>query len=203
MARTCTCDGVCSCVITAGDGVQVTGSGTRNDPYTIESLYEGTTITVDDTATLDMTVTGSGPVGDPYVISGDVVMPMSALTDVNSAGANDGDTLIWSVDHWEAQPPSTVPPGAVSTAQGLSGDGSQAAPLGVRVSGSWGVAPLDQYGSDSTVGQPVYIDSAGELRAEPRPDTVPNSERVAGYEVVVSETDPGNPAADRIWIQPV
>lgn len=203
MARTCTCDGVCACVITAGDGLLVTGSGTSNDPYVVQSKYEGTVVQGQDTATLNVTVTGSGPASDPYVVSGDVTMPMSALTDVAAQSPADGDTLVWLVDHWESQPPSTVPPGAVSTAQGLSGDGSQSNPLGVRVSGVWGIAPLDQYGSDSTVGTPVYVDSNGEVRAEPRPTTVENSERVAGYEVVVSETDPGNPATDRIWIQPV
>lgn len=203
MARTCNCDGVCSCIITAGDGMQVTGSGTANDPYVVGSKYEGTTLAVEDTATVNMSLSGSGPAGDPYVISADATVPMSGLTDVSAGSPNDGDTLVWLVDHWEAQPPSTVPPGAVSTSQGLSGDGSQSNPLGVRVSGVWGVDPLDQYGSDSTTGTPVYIDSNGEVRAEPRPTTVENSERVAGYEVVVSETDPGNPATDRIWIQPV
>lgn len=34
-------------------------------------------------------------------------------------------------------------------------------------SGVWGTAPLDKYGSDSTIGTPTYIDSAGKSRIRP------------------------------------
>src|SRR5699024_9736748 len=112
----------------------------------------------------------------PYNLTAEATLALDDLTDVSTANRNDGDTLTWVTDHWEALPPSTVPPGAVSTDQGLSGDGSQSSPLSVRASGTWGVAPLDSYGSDDLTGQPIYIDSEGNLRAEPKRDTVPNSE---------------------------
>lgn len=42
---------------------------------------------------------------------------------------------------------------------------------GNAASGVWGVAPLDKYGADSLVGRAVYVDSRGQLRAEPDEDT--------------------------------
>lgn len=204
MARNrCTCDGLCSCQIVGGEGIDVTGSGSATDPYRVDSTASGGNLTVQDTGTVDLTLSGDGSRKTPYHLSAQATVALNDLTDVETTGRNDGDTLTWVTDHWEALPPSTVPPGAVSTGQGLSGDGSQANPLNVRASGTWGVAPLDDYGSDSRVGQPVYIDADGNLRAEPKRDTAPNAEKINGYEIVVSETDPGNPASNRIWIQPV
>jgi hypothetical protein len=55
----------------------------------------------------------------------------------------------------------------VNVSDGIDGVGSIGDPLVLKVSGTWGTAPLDTYGSDSTVGAPVYIDSAGEVRSQP------------------------------------
>lgn len=191
MARNCNCDGVCQCRIVSGGGVNIGGSGTSNDPYVISA---DPTVPLDavDTPTVNMELSGDGTTGDPYVLSSEATVSMGDLTDVTAPGPADGDTLVWSVDHWQPQPPSTVPPGSVSTGTGLAGDGSQANPISVRTSGTWGIPPLDTYGTDDTIGAPTYIDSEGNIRTLPQP-----------YEFVVSETDPGNPATNRIWIQPV
>lgn len=204
MARNCTCDGVCQCAIIGGEGIVVEGSGNATDPYVVALESGGNQIQVDDTPTVDLNLDGDGSTEAPYTLTAEATVAFSDLTDVEVSGTpNDGDTPVWSVDHWEAQPPSTVPPGAVSTGDGLAGDGSAANPLAVRVSGTWGVPPLDGYGADPSVGQPTYLDDNGDIRVEPKREVAPDSERISGYEVVVSETDPGNPAADRIWIQPV
>ena len=34
-------------------------------------------------------------------------------------------------------------------------------------SGVWGTSPLDKHGSDSTIGNPIYVDSAGKIRIRP------------------------------------
>lgn len=42
---------------------------------------------------------------------------------------------------------------------------------GSAASGVWGVAPLDVYGSDTLVGNLIYVDSNGQLRSQPRRKT--------------------------------
>lgn len=55
---------------------------------------------------------------------------------------------------------------------GLAGDGTTADQLRLRTAMAWGASlaakpDLDSYGADSTVGQPVYLDSAGDIRTQP------------------------------------
>jgi hypothetical protein len=166
MARTCSCTGVCNCIVLSGDGIEVTGVGTAVDPYVVAAIRD-TVVQGSDTTTVSVQVVGSGIEADPYIVSADATVRMTDLVDVDDPDGppDDGDVPVWNSDHWEFAPPPTVPPGAVNVGAGLIGDGSSPNPLTVAVSGQWGVAPLDDLGPDSTIGAPIYVDSAGNLRA--------------------------------------
>lgn len=168
MAR-CGCGnaGGCSCLVTAGGGIRVSGTGTDANPYVIESTGTGITgaLTVKDTDTVDLTMAGSGTVADPYELSAVATVSMEDLSDV-AAGAvpASGQVPVFNGTSWEFAVPPTTPPGAVNVSTGLSGDGAAATPIKVRTSGTWGTAPLNQMGTDSTLAAPVFVDSAGNLR---------------------------------------
>jgi hypothetical protein len=70
MAR-CGCQSAqCSCVLTAGSGVTVTGGGNADDPYVISA--NAGALTVADTDTVDLNLTGTGTGSDPYQLTGNV-----------------------------------------------------------------------------------------------------------------------------------
>jgi len=120
-----------------------------------------------------MTLTGSGRPDDPFAIWADTALKLNDLTDVNDpqGGPSAGEVPVWVGDtatgHWEFQVPPPSPAGAVNANGGIAGTGAAGTPLHVATSGTWGTAPLDAYGTDSTAGIPVYVDSNGELRAQP------------------------------------
>lgn len=60
---------VCTCKVTGGTNVQVTGTGTLGDPYVI-GVPATLVLTVADTSSVDLTLIGSGTTVDPYVLSG-------------------------------------------------------------------------------------------------------------------------------------
>lgn len=123
--RNCNCSGgTCGCKVNGGVGVTVTGTGTAADPYVINNVAAdlGSSLTVSDTLTLDLSKSGSGTNLDPLVISGQVKLTMSQLTDVNDPTgiplANEVPTYVGvfgSGGHWEFKP-------------GGSGGGGSAAP---------------------------------------------------------------------------
>lgn len=97
MAR-CGCAGqTCSCLIQGGDGIEVAGSGTVNDPYVISTggIDIGGSIQFVDTDTVDFTVTGQGTEAAPYQISAVATVGVSDLTDVACDNPTDGTTLVW------------------------------------------------------------------------------------------------------------
>lgn len=168
MAR-CGCSGSsCSCLIVAGSGVEVSGSGIESNPYVIDVVGSDIagTINVQDTATIDLTRTGSGSSADPYVISGVATVKMTDLTDTTGAPAT-GDVPVFDGVNWTFAPPPTTPPGAVSATNGITGDGSAGSPLRAATSGTWGVAPLNIFGTNTLLGGEVYIDANGQLRSRP------------------------------------
>lgn len=160
IART-PCGSGCACRIEAGPGITVTGSGTPTDPVVITSdltSFAGSFV-AQDSGTLDLDLVGSGTGDDPWILSGNVTMGMSQLSDVDDpAGPGVGEVPVFNGVAWEFAAPPTVPPGAVNVGAGLSGDGSAPTPLKVAVSDTT---------STSTSGTAIYVDSAGKLRAVP------------------------------------
>jgi hypothetical protein len=168
----CGCSGTsgCSCVVTGGAGIGVSGSGTGPDPYVIDATGTSITgtLTVVDTSTVDLTLAGSGSVSDPYKLSADAALEVADLTDVATGSPAAGDTLLWDGTQWVYGPPSAGGGGAVVTVSApISGDGSVTSPLGLATSGTWGTAPLNVYGTNTLLGAPIYVDSAGQVRSQP------------------------------------
>lgn len=84
MARNCGCGNAsCGCSVIQGEGIIVSGTGTKADPYVV-SAQLGTladVISFQDSTTIDFTVVGAGTVGDPYVVSAGVkVSPFPVYT---------------------------------------------------------------------------------------------------------------------------
>lgn len=165
----CDCAGsTCQCLILAGAGIEVTGSGNTNNPYVVTATTTiAGSLVVQDTATVDLTAVGAGSPVDPFVLSARATVAMEDLTNVTGAPPALGDTLSWNGTAWVMAPPPVAPAGAINTGAGLLGNGSLANPVRAATSGTWGTAPLDRFGPDSTVGQVVYVDSNGQLRASP------------------------------------
>lgn len=171
MAR-CSCAGSqCNCVVVAGEGQVISGSGHPSDPYVITNTGIKGALKVQDTQTLDLSLNGNGSATDPYLIFGDARLRL--LHDMVDMGpgqtADPGDTIVVQVDGtWHLGPPPITPAGAVNARGGINGDGTFATPLEIAVSGVWGVDPLDGMGDDSTIGTVVYIDDNGQVRAAPQ-----------------------------------
>lgn len=148
--------------------MEVSGSGIESNPYVIDVVGSDIagTVNVQDTTTIDLTRTGSGSSADPYLISGVATVKMTDLTDTTGAPAT-GDVPVFDGVNWGFAPPPTTPPGAVSAANGITGDGSAGAPLRAATSGTWGVAPLNIFGTNTLLGGEIYIDANGRLRARP------------------------------------
>lgn len=168
MSPRCDCAGsACSCLVTAGTGIAITGSGNPNNPYVITATTSlAGALAVRDTATVDMSAVGTGTVVDPYIISAVARVGVRNLIDVDPADVPvAGDTMSFNGTRWVFGPPPVAPAGAVNATDGITGTGAVATPLRVATSGTWGTAPL--VGSDSTVGQAIYVDANGQLRAAP------------------------------------
>ena len=147
MAR-CRCNaGTCSCTIEGGRGITALGMGTAQDPLILSR--------------------DNVPASDVDGLTTD------ALTDVDATNRQDGYVQAWDAANGKVvyAPPVTAAPGAVATGPGLDGDGSSGDPLVVGVDGSWGAEELSLFGSDDSVGQPLYVDSSGKVRATPEPVT--------------------------------
>lgn len=152
MAR-CACgNAACSCVIKSkpNGGIVVTGSGSPERPYEISTVAGGNpldSLTVADTATLDLHMAGAGTPEDKRRISGTVIAKVRDLTDVSKTDTPVvGDVIQWNGSEWVF-----ASPGATS----------------VPVSGTWGTPPLDKYGADSLIGPSIYLDSNGQIRTRP------------------------------------
>lgn len=173
MAR-CKCrSDICGCDIRPGAGIRMSGAGTPSSPLYVEAVP--TSLAVQDTPTLDLSVTGVGDEQTPYVLSGAARVRFRDIVDLQHAPADPyPPDKVLGVDHAGRiafVDPTTVAPGAVHTGPGLVGDGSTQSPIAPSPSGQWGQGALADYGPDTTRGMPVYVDSAGTLRAQPFPKT--------------------------------
>lgn len=71
MAKCGCAGGTCSCAITAGTNVSVTGTGSTTNPYVVSST--GTALTVQDSSTIDLTLTGEGTAVNPLLLRADYI----------------------------------------------------------------------------------------------------------------------------------
>lgn len=157
MAR-CACgNAACSCIIKAvpNGGIVVTGSGSPERPYEISASGGGNPLdglAVVDSATVDLTLTGAGTIQDKKLLRADVIARLRDLKDVSKTDIPvTGDVVQWNGTEWVFGTPGAT---------------------AVPVSGVWGTPPLGLYGADSTIGQPIYSDSNGVIRAAPLAMTV-------------------------------
>lgn len=86
MAR-CGCSKACTCLVTAGAHVTVTGNGSSGNPYVVSA--EAAAVTVADTGSIDASISGTGTVADPYIISG-VVIPSADANNCTVISPTDG-----------------------------------------------------------------------------------------------------------------
>lgn len=75
----CNCAGSsCGCSVTAGDGIEVTGTGTAANPFVISSnisdLPIADSIAVTNSTSVELGKKGTGSFGDPVVLSAQVVV---------------------------------------------------------------------------------------------------------------------------------
>lgn len=170
----CTGSG-CACIVEAGAGIAVTGSGTPTDPYVIVSTVVDLSqfLRVVDTTSINLTLTGTGTADDPLTLRAASTLKLTELADVDdpSGGPSVGESPVWvgsgSDGHWEFQTPPPAPAGATNVENGLSGIGSVGSPVRIETSGVWGAGALSGLGGDSTIGLEIYVDSNGDIRAEP------------------------------------
>lgn len=126
----------CSCRVSAGSRITVTGAGSAESPIIISS---GVALAAVDTSTVSMTVVGNGELTSPWVISAEAALELGDLLDVLTAGpagyvlAKDASGGFYLI------PPSTAPVGTINHGNGISGDGSAGSPLNVRLTGSSGL----------------------------------------------------------------
>ena len=88
MAKRCGCASQdCSCTITAGDGIQVTGTGSKTNPYVV-TLVQTSGFTVADSASVDLTLSGAGTVDDPTVLTAvaTLTIPSVSITTYTTPG---------------------------------------------------------------------------------------------------------------------
>jgi hypothetical protein len=205
----CSCSGTatCACVVEGGDGIRVTGAGTVRNPYTIENLsVVERYIQTEDTPSLDLTLEGGGTPSNPFKLSGEATLALTDLTDVGDGQTPvTGDVPVWVNGHWEFQPPPSGGDGgggttggltSVTTGAGVTGQGTGISPLKAAVSGEWGSGSMTGFPTDKTLGTPVYVDNAGQLRARPVP--------IVRYAVnPIGSYGPGWSAADGtvLWYQ--
>jgi hypothetical protein len=156
-------------IVRPGAGIDVSGSGTAADPYIVTTtvLDFSESLSVRDSDTVDLQLTGSGNPGDPFILKAQAAIKMANIADIQDpAGPNNGDVPLYVTDHWEFGPPPANP-GAVNVTGGILGTGAVSTPLKVAVAATWGTGELAGLGTDTTSGQPTYIDSTGVLRVKP------------------------------------
>lgn len=143
----------CNCVVQAGPGVTVTGSGTPGNPYVIEASDSGN-FEANDTTTVDHTLTGDGSSGNPYELSSTVKISAAPGNIINV----NGDGLV--VDC--AAVAECIPPaGNITLGCGLEGTGAPASPIQIA-----GLIPWDFPCAESEATQ-LYCGTDGSILAPP------------------------------------
>lgn len=129
----CGCSGTgCSCLVQGGTGIEVDGAGTETNPYVINATGgagSGGSLTVSDTATIDLVLLGEGTAEEPYLLSGNATVSLDELLNVADQDPTNGQVLAWNGTVWQPIPATTAPVGAIAVGTGLLGDGSAGDPL--------------------------------------------------------------------------
>jgi hypothetical protein len=152
----------------------VTGSGTSQDPYVIQS---DVALGVVDTEQFDLGLSGEGTLSSPWLLSVSYAPSheLTDLPDVLAPSPSNGQVLAWSdaEEKWVPAPPAVAAAGGVLTDTSLTGDGSAGATLKVKPDGtkyvtvrSTGVG-LSDAGINALVR--VFPDEGTRLGATPAP----------------------------------
>lgn len=124
----CGCGYDCNCLVTAGDGVIVTGTGTDGDPYEISASLDPGVWEYRDTATVDLTKTGTGSGADPNELTAEVKLRTgSGLSPTGGLGVQidpaPGNSLITTADGLRTEGAITINPdprgGLKTAAEGI------------------------------------------------------------------------------------
>jgi len=68
----CGCSGqACSCALSAGANIEISGTGSATNPFRISA--RPLNVQVSDTGTINMTLTGDGSTTNPFTISADLI----------------------------------------------------------------------------------------------------------------------------------
>lgn len=122
----------CACVLTEGDHIAITGSGTSQDPFIVTADVD---LAVTDNTVFNLTLAGAGTVASPWNLS--VAFAATAklddLPDVNAPSPTNTQVLGWdsATSKWTARAPTTAASGSVTHDTSLAGDGSGGSPLNV------------------------------------------------------------------------
>lgn len=111
--------------IDAGRHVEVTGTGTAADPFTISAQ---THLTAEDTTQFDLVLSGAGTLDSPWLLTVNYAgtANLDGLPDVTAPAPTNGQVLGWdsATSQWTPRAATTAAPGASVTGNGLTGDGS-------------------------------------------------------------------------------
>lgn len=138
MARCGCASGSCSCLITGGTGITVTGVGSQDNPYVVNGAFFATS----DSPTVSLTLTGTGTTLDPYRIVANAHLTMDQLVDVSAPSPTAGYVMTYVTSpsaSWIAAVPQSGIPGAVLHDSTMVGDGTPSSALGVKLDPTGGI----------------------------------------------------------------
>ena len=136
MPSCCGSGATCACKVSPGEGIDVTGTGSANDPFVVTADVN---LIVDDNPRFNLTLTGGA--GSPGATRGTLdgrrlrgnLAKLDDVPDVNAPNPANGQVLGFdtSTSTWTPRAPTTAAAGSVLHGPALTGDGSAGTPLAV------------------------------------------------------------------------